>query len=164
VRILRAADEDEVAAAFVRAELESPRFREEVLAGTRAWRMGGLFDGFPDDIAWFRAALTRDEVLAIQYIDWDWWLRITDGSRLATDAADRIRRGLVEGVTAEEHEPIAARLRDGSAQDLIVVGPPLVLVEGHVRLTSYALFPEYLPPELELFLGESPRIEEWSNF
>lgn len=126
--------------------------------------MGGLFHGFPDDIAWFRAALTPDEVLAIRYIDWDWWLRISDGTRLATAAADRIRDGLVTGVTAEGHEPIAARLRDGSAQDLIVVGPPLVLVEGHVRLTAYALFPEYLPPELEVFLGKSPRIEEWSEF
>jgi hypothetical protein len=160
LRIVGAVEEDEVAAAFVRAELHSPRFREEILAGRRGWRMGGLFDGLPDDIAWFRAALTPDEVLSIRYIDWDWWLQISDGTRLATVAAERIRR---EG-EAEEHEPIAARLRDGSAQDLIVVGPPLVLVEGHVRLTAYALYPEYLPPELELFLGESPRIEEWSNF
>lgn len=162
------AEEDEVAAAFVRAELDSPRFREDVLAGRRGWRMGGLFDGFPDDIAWFRAALAPDEVLAIRYIDWDWWLRLSDGSRLATDAADRIRRGLVDGVTAEEHEPVAARVRDGVAPELIAVGPPdrslLVLVEGHVRLTACALFPEYLPSELEVFLGESPRIEEWSEF
>jgi hypothetical protein len=165
VRIIRTADEDEAAAAFVRAELESPRFREEVLAGTRGWRMGGLFDGFPDDIAWFRAALTPDEVLAIRYIDWDWWQRISDGTLVATVAAERIRSGLVPGVTVETHEPIAARLRDGTAHELIVVCPPerdpLVLVEGHFRLTSYALFPEYLPGELELFLGESPRIEEW---
>jgi hypothetical protein len=161
VRIIRTADEDEVAAAFVRAELDSPRFREEVLAGRRGWRMGGLFDGFPDDIEWFRAALTRDEVLAIRYIDWDWWLRISDGTRLPTVAAEHIRAA----GEAEENEPIAARLRDGTAHELIVVGPaPHVLVEGHVRLTAYAVWPDYLPEELEVFLGESPRIEEWSNF
>jgi hypothetical protein len=164
LRVVGAVEEDAVAAAFVRAELESPRFREEILAGRRGWRMGGLFDGFPDDIAWYRAALTPDEVLAVRYIDWDWWLRISDGRRLATVAADRIRR---EG-EAEEHRPIAARLRDGTANELIVVclpeRSPLVLVEGHVRLTAYAVFPEYLPPELEIFLGESPRIAEWSNF
>ena len=160
MRILRAADEDEVAVAFHRAELESPRFREEVLAGTRGWRIGGLFDGFPNDIAWFRAALTPAEVLAIRYIDWDWWLRISDGTRLPTVAAARIR----ERGEAEEHRPIAVRLLDGTAHDLIVVGPPLVLVEGHVRLTAYAVFPEYLPDELEVFLGQSPRIAEWSEF
>lgn len=161
MRIIRTADEDEVAAAFVHAELESPRFREEALAGTRGWRMGGLFDGFPDDIAWFRAALTRDEVLAIRYINWDWWLRISDGTRLPTVAAERIRAA----GDAAWHEPIAARLRDGTAHDLIVVGSgPRVLVEGHTRLTAYAVWPECLPPELEVFLGDSPRIEEWSEF
>lgn len=164
MRIVGAVEEDEVAAAFLRAELESPRFREDVLAGRRGWRMGGLFHGFPDEVAWFRVALTPDEVLAILYIDWDWWLRISDGTRLATVAAERIRR---EG-EAEEHRPIAARLRNGSANELIVVCPParspLVLVEGHVRLTAYALFPEYLPSGLEVFLGESPEIERWSEF
>jgi hypothetical protein len=39
-----------------------------------------------------------------------------------------------------------------------------VLVEGHVRLTSYALYPEYLPPRLEILLGISERAQEWSCF
>ena len=57
-----------------------------------------------------RVALVPDEVLAIRYINWDWWLRISDGTRRPVDAAARIRRGEVAGITAEEHEPIAARL------------------------------------------------------
>ena len=40
----------------------------------------------------------------------------------------------------------------------------LALVEGHVRLTAYAAFPEYLPAELELYLGTSPTIADWSEF
>ena len=41
---------------------------------------------------------------------------------------------------------------------------PIVLVEGHVRLTAYALFPERLPDELELLLGISEAITGWSEF
>jgi hypothetical protein len=52
--------------------------------------------------------------------------------------------------------------------ELIVVTDParsrLVLLEGHVRLTAYAAFPEHLPAELELYLGTSPTIADWSEF
>ena len=40
----------------------------------------------------------------------------------------------------------------------------LVLLEGHVRLTACAAFPELLPDELETYLGVSPRIGEWSEW
>jgi hypothetical protein len=108
-------------------------------------------------------------VLAIRYINWDWWLRITGGTRRPVDAAACIRRGEVAGVTVEEHEPIAARLRAAEPQPpLVAVAPPdrsrLVLVEGHVRLTAYALYPEYLPAELEIYLGTAPDIVRWSEF
>jgi len=50
---------------------------------------------------------------------------------------------------------------------LIAVHAPgsyLVLLEGHVRVTAYALFPEHLPSQLELFLGESPRMKGWCQY
>jgi hypothetical protein len=149
---------------------EQNTYRARLLDRHRAWlRRKGLFESLPERIDWCRAALTPDEVLAIRYINWDWWLRISGGSRSPLDAADRIRRGLVPGTTAEWHEPIAARLRsDEPPADLITVAPPdrssLILMEGHVRLTAYALFPDYLPDELELYLGTSEEIERWSEF
>lgn len=67
------------------------------------------------------------------------------------------------------HEPIAARLRSNERQpELIAVAPPdrsrLVLLEGHARLTAYALFPDYLPDELEVFLGTAEDMHRWSEF
>ena len=53
----------------MRGELASERFRGEILAGTRGWRIGGLFDGFPEELEWHRAALAPDEVLDILCID-----------------------------------------------------------------------------------------------
>jgi hypothetical protein len=145
-------------------------YRARLLDRHRAWlRREGLFKGFPERVEWTRVALTPDEVLAIRYINWDWWLWITDGTRRPVDAAARIRRGEVAGITAEEHEPIAARLRTAeSPGELIAVAPPdrsqLVLVEGHVRLTAYVLYPQYLPAELEIFLGTAEDMDRWTEF
>jgi hypothetical protein len=168
VEFLRPSDENEVAETFRRAELASPRFREEILAGRRGWRIGGLFDGLPDDLDWRRVALTPDEVLAIRYIDWDWWLWVSDGTRSPGETARRIHAGLIDGVDAESLRPIAARLAsDDPPPELIAVArpeDPLVLLEGHVRLTSYALYPEFLPPRLEILLGLSERAHEWSEY
>ena len=128
-----------------------------------------LFGGFPEHVDWALVGLTSDEVLGVLYIDWDWWLRLSGGTRLPFDAAARIRAGEVPGSTAESHEPIAARLRsDDRPPELILASTPdlsrLVAVEGHVRLTAYALFPEYLPTELPAYLGTSEAMGNWALF
>ena len=201
MRVLRTASEAEVVAAYLRGELDSPRwgerlaellredgvdasvvrtsnlddaaecaYRERLLDRHRAWlRREGLFEDFPEHVAWSRVALTPEEVLAIRYINWKWWLRVSAGTRRPVDAAARIRRGEVAGVTAKEHEPIAARVRAAEPPaELIAVAPPdcsrLVVVEGHIRLTAYALYPEYLPAELEIYLGTAPDMHRWTEF
>ena len=126
----------------------------------RAWlERDGLFFGFPDDVVWERVALTRDEVLAILYINWDWWLTVSNDTRLATVAAE---------VQGRDEGDRAIAMAAATNPELIVVGDrersKLVLLEGHVRLTAYAAFPEYLPDELEAYLGVSPRIGEWSEW
>jgi hypothetical protein len=145
-------------------------YRDDLLDRHRAWlQREGLFGGFPHDVEWFRAALSRERVLSVLYIDWDWWLRISGGTRSPVEAARRIRNGEIPGSTAEWHEPIASRLRsEDPPPELIVVSMPdllkLVLLEGHVRLTAYALFPEYLPDCLDVYLGVSDEMERWSEF
>jgi hypothetical protein len=182
VRMLRPADESEVISAFVRAERDSLRYGERVrallekhagderavLAEHRAWGLNeGLFFGFPNNVSWYRAALTKDEVLDILYINWDWWLRITEGSRRPRDAAARMRAGLLPGAPVEDDDERIAQAA-ATNPELIAVRAseqdPIVLLEGHVRLTAYALFLEYLPTELELFLGESPEMAGWSEY
>lgn len=181
MRILRPAGEDEVISAFIRAERDSERWAERVRAllekhgggehavmvEHRGWGQDiGLFNGFPPEVEWHRATLERDEVLDILFIDWDWWLRLTAGSRRPRDAAERIRAGLIEGVDVEEHKPIAAAAPTNPELIAVRASPTdrIVLLEGHVRLTAYALFPEHLPDELELYLGESPAMVEWSEY
>ncbi len=151
-------------------DVEANAYRRRLLDEHREYvRREGMFGGFPRGLEWFRATLDRDEVLEIRYIDWDWWLELSGGSRRPRDAARRIRAGLIPGATAAGHEPLAAALQSGlPPPEPIAVAPralaPLVLVEGHVRLTAYALFPDCLPRSLEILLGVSDEIATWWAF
>jgi hypothetical protein len=132
----------------------------EVEERKRQWHdRSGLFDGLPDDVEWECVALTRAEVLAVLYINWDWWLTVTNGTRLATVAAE------VQG--ADEGDRAIAAAAAANPELIVVTNPErskLVLLEGHVRLTAYAAFPDYLPDELDVYLGVSSRISEWSEW
>jgi hypothetical protein len=135
VQLLDRISEDEMIDVFLRGELQSPRWREKILAlgeldartlleQHRAYeRREGLFLFFPREVDWFRALVTRDELLDIRYINWDWWLEASDGTR-----------------------------------------EPLVLVEGHARLTACALFPERVPAEAEILLGVSEDMADWCQW
>ena len=162
MRMIGRVGEGEVLEAFWSAELASASrwTAADVRERQRQWReREGLFAALPGDLDWERVALARDEVLAILYINWDWWLTVSNGTRLATVAAEVQGRG-------EGDRAIAAAA--ATNPELIVVTSPerakLVLLEGHVRLTAYAAFPECLPDELEVYLGVSPRIGEWSEW
>ena len=173
-RILALLDKDGKDAAVITSpdldnEAENA-YRAELLDGYRSW-LGreGLFADFPLSVEWSLAALAPDEVLAIRYINWDWWLTISGGTREPTVAADRIRGNLILGASAEDEEPIAAALQGPERPPpLIAVSLPdrarLVVLEGHARLTAYALYPEYLPSELEIFLGTADDMDQWTEF
>jgi hypothetical protein len=147
------------------ASADENRDRRRLLDDYRAYdRREGLFVGFPRDVDWYRALATCDEVLDILYIDWDWWLTLSGGTRRPRDAAERIRAGEIPGQTAEEDEPLLAAV----GKPLIAAATrrldKLVLVEGHVRLTAFALFPERLPAQFELIVGVSDEMPGWCQW
>ena len=145
-------------------------YRAQILDRHRGWLQRiGLFQGLPCELEWLLVGLTPDEVLAIRYINWDWWLEISDGTRDPSVAADRIRGGFVPGADIDAHRALAERLRSSRPPpELITIARPdlakLVLLEGHVRLTAYALFPDLLPDELRVFVGTSDHADRWSEF
>jgi hypothetical protein len=150
MRLLETVDDAHVTAAFLRAELDSERFGDELRVS-----LGSRLDG----LAWRRAVLNRDEVLAIRYVAWDYWLEVSDGTRLPAVAAV-LFRGRGGDASYEEVDPGAAPLIAVRAD----ANAPIVVVEGHVRLTAYALFPERLPQELEILLGEGGSLRDWDMY
>ncbi len=161
-----------------RAVVDNPNIDDEIENECRAALLGEfrgykrdaeIFAGFPNDVRWERVLLKRDELKEIKYIAWDYWLDITDGSRLALDAAKRIVSGMMDEGEAKGFWAVADAVRQGiTLPELILVSAckkdDLVVLEGHVRLTGYLLRPENLPPELPAIVGYSEGIRLWELY
>ena len=130
----------------------------------------GYFQDFPRDVSWQRVVLSPDELLRARYIDYDYWVELSGRSRQAPDAARNIRAGrTVFGVTNDSFLALADALRDDAVfPELILVwaseGSHLVVLEGHARLTAYALFRDKIPPRLPIFLGTSADMASWGLY
>ncbi len=126
-----------------------------------------IFEDFPGDVGWQWMAITPAELSTVRYIDYDYWIELSGGSRLAADAAPRIRAGAAPfGVPSDAVLHLAQQIAAGTRlPPLILVttrlGSPLVVLEGHLRLTSYMLARDHLPPELEVLVGTSANMTRW---
>ncbi len=131
--------------------------------------------GFPTvGVEWVWAGLSQDEVLNVRYIRYAYWTALSAGTRSPTVAADRIHAGIeVYGVGNAGFLALAARLREGLRVPPLIVATALatatgakglVVLEGHGRLTGYALAPAAIPDELEVLVGASPAIARWDEY
>ena len=126
-----------------------------------------LFDGFPDDVRWQWMAITPAELARVRFIDYDYWVELSGGSRLAVDAAPRIRAGVAPfGVPSDWALGMAQAVADGARFPpliLVTTGPAggVVVLEGHARLTAFMLARDRLPPELEVLVGSAPAMTRW---
>jgi hypothetical protein len=126
-----------------------------------------LYDGFPYDVRWQWMAITPAELARVRYIDYDYWVELSGGTRLAVDAAQRIRAGVAPFGVPSDWALGMARAVAGGARFLplilVTTGPGggLVVLEGHVRLTAFMLARDRLPAELEVLVGSSPAMTRW---
>src|SRR6266545_4373443 len=105
----------------------------------------------------------------VRYIDYDYWVELSGGTRLAVDAAPRIRAGVAPfGVASDWALGMAEAVADGARFPplILVTSAPgsdreLVVLEGHARLTAFLLCPDRLPSELEVLVGASPAMTRW---
>jgi hypothetical protein len=129
-----------------------------------------MFEGFPKDAAWARFAISSLELMQVRYVDYSYWNELSGGSRLPSDAAIRIRKGaMVFGMSTHHFLEMAEALRNGAKYpELIVVGTEthstLVILEGHTRLTAYALVPDLIPRDLTVIVGLSAAMSAWRDF
>ena len=188
---------DVMIAAFLRAEVGSPRFSEQILrllrrdgqdrraldapdldnADENAYRAcllgeyrgygrsADVFTDLPDDTRWFRAVLERDDLERVKYINYDYWTGFSGGSRLVKDAVARIHSEEIAAGEAAGCRMFAEALAQGARfPELILLHNPLtdelVVLEGHVRITSYLLWLGERPAELPIILGRSERMQK----
>lgn len=128
------------------------------------------FEGFPPEVRWERAMLSQQELEQVQYIEDDYWAELSGGSRLPRDARKKILAGdEVFGVSHQRVLQMAEAFRAGAQFPTLILvgknrGSPLVVLEGHMRLTAMVLAAECLPTELEVMVGFSEQIESWGCY
>ena len=126
-----------------------------------------LFEGYPASIAWHWILLDRHELSRIKYVDYSYWNLLSGGLRRPIDAARTIRDGTeIYGVSNQPFLEGAEAVRHGTVFEApILVAPDpdgdLVILEGHGRMTVYALAGEDAPDVIRALLGISPGFASW---
>jgi hypothetical protein len=148
-------------------DAEQNRARRAILTATRGYGENrDVFENFPAHVRWVRAMLAPGELAQVRYIEYSYWNELSGGSRLPSDAAQQIRRGIkVFGV------PNRRFLRAARAVERGEIFPPLILagrrrdrlicLEGHLRLTAYAL--ARFPYEVECLVGTARTMDRWNR-
>jgi hypothetical protein len=123
----RPATESEVVLAFLRGELDSDRFGNDVrralidvggpelvespdldsaednrararaLAAARGWPNTELFEGFPEKVDWYHGVLAPDVLERVRFIDYSYWNRLSGGSRWPRDVLPTLQAGKLPG-------------------------------------------------------------------
>jgi hypothetical protein len=123
---------------------------------------------FPDDVSWVRAVLSPGELLEVRYIDYSYWTALTNGTRRPMDAVQFIRAGglVFDRMPTGQFLALAQSFREGVTWEPIICvrageDEPIVVLEGHARLTAMALASDCLPAETPVLLGTSASITDW---
>ena len=141
-------------------------YRAALLGEWRGYgRDADVFTDLPEDTQWFLARLDRADLERVKYINDDYWTEFSGGSRLVKDAVARIRSGEIASGEAACYWSFAEALaQDARFPELILLHNPgndeLVVMEGHVRITSYLLWLASRPTQLPVIFGVSEQMRK----
>jgi hypothetical protein len=142
--------------------------RAELLGVVRGYRRDSdLFQGFPSDVIWHDVELAPEDLQRMSYIDYSYWNKLSNGTRKPMDAAESIRRGVTFfDVSNQPIIELAEAVRNGATVDPIILvateltAPPVIL-EGHCRMTAFALAWPQVPRSFAGLLGVSSGFAEF---
>lgn len=199
MKILGQSSEEEMIIEYLRAEISSKRFsdnvreamkrlglderivlsadlqsqeenekRRELLGAVRGYgRDESMFERFPAVTDWKLCSFSQNDLEKIRYIHYSYWSELSEGTHRPTDAAERIRGGVcVYGQSNEGFIQAVSYIRNGGTFPkmffLTADYEDFVIVEGHQRMTAYAMAPEYFK-DIKVIVGKcaGEELEEW---
>ena len=126
-----------------------------------------LFERFPKVSEWNLCKFSGNDLEHIRYIDYSYWNELSAGTKKPLAAAETIRSGMeIFGVSNEGFLRAAEYIkRGGTFPRLFFLTSDyvnFVIVEGHQRMTAYALVPECFR-DVEVIVGkcELEELEKW---
>ncbi len=200
MKILKQTTEDEVIAEFLRSEINSKRFGKRIVEalknkpkkiitnpnlenkGENQFRRNlfgevrgfgrnkDLFENFPTDVKWFKAIIEKQELKKIKYIDYSYWNKLSNKTRLPTQATKNIKADVkIFGVSNRGFWEILSKIKKGKTFPYMILVAKnkrsrLVVLEGHARLTAYFLEPKYIPKRMEVIAGYSDKMDNWDFY
>jgi hypothetical protein len=138
--------------------------RKNILRTARGYGDGQLlFRNFPSDVTWRRIALETTDLGKLKYGNWLPWVVFSGGTRRVVDGAANIYSADLGNRTNDLILAIAADVKAGKQYAELIGaagdGDDVILIEGHVRATAYAL--AQLPDRMECIVGSSPAMRNW---
>lgn len=130
----------------------------------------GLFEGFPADVNWKSECWEMDKLLESLYIDYDYWNELSNDTRKPVVAAQNILAGKeVFGVSNQPFLNFANHTQEVSFENIILVkenqdSAKTVILEGHSRVTIYALNPKIRPKQIQVLVGYIENMSQWRCF
>jgi len=133
--------------------------RSSILFEYRPWLASAdLLKGWPPKAKWQWVELARKDIENLRYVTYSYWDELSNGTHSVGDGASSVRSGkVVFDVPHDNFWKVAHRVdaREDIPPMIILSnskGQPHIVIEGHVRATSY-LLAEHPPKTLRALLG-----------
>lgn len=157
-------DEEIITKADLQSELQNTK-RKKLLGAFRGYGEGKeLFEHFPTRFTeWNLCSFSASDLEKIRYIDYSYWNELSAGTGKPLAAAETVRKGIrIFDVSNDRFLRAAEYIKAGGTfPKLFFVTSDyesFVIVEGHLRMTAYALVPKYFD-KVEVIVGKCSREE-----
>ena len=133
--------------------------RKKLLGEFRGYGLNReLFEDFPSEIQWSLCNFVSNDLNNIRYIDYSYWNELSQGTHSPLTAAQTVRNGIeIYDLSNEGFLKAAEYIKSGGKffRPILLTSDfkRFVIVEGHFRITAYALVPEYFD-NVECFVGK----------
>ena len=144
------------------------RTRKRILGAYRGYGEDReLFECFPEIFEWSLCSFSDNDIEKIKYIDYSYWNELSAGTQMPLDAAKTIRNGIkIYDVANDGFLQAAEYIKNGGTFPKLFFLTEdyenFVIVEGHLRMTAYALVPECFK-DVEVIVGKcsSEQLAQW---
>ena len=161
-------DDKIIFSANLQNEIENTK-RKKLLGEFRGYGEGRkLFENFPIEFSeWSLCSFSRPDLERIRYIDYSYWNELSAGTHKPLAAAETIRSGVrIYDVSNAGFLHASEYIKNGGTFPKLFFLTSdyenFVIVEGHLRMTAYALVPECFN-NVEIIVGKcsSEELNKW---
>lgn len=120
--------------------------RRRILGEFRGYPNRDMFEGFPKISKWLYVKFDRDDLEKMNYINYSYWNELSSNTYKPLIAAERIQKGIeIYGISNKPFWDGVEYLKSRQFPPVILIAcgdMEYVIIEGHSRMTVYALDPQ----------------------